>query len=67
MIEFALKMTGSSAEIDEADRAGLRSQGFSETDIWDLAAVASFFNMSNRMASAIGMVPNPEYHAMARG
>ena len=67
MIEFALKMTGASATIDEADRAGLRTHGLSDEDIWDLAATASFFNMSNRMASAIGMVPNPEYHAMARG
>lgn len=67
MIVFALKMTHESSTIDEADRDALRTAGFSEADIWDIGAVASFFNMSNRMASAVGMVPNPEYHAMARG
>ena len=67
MIAFALKMTTNSADIDDADRAGLRDAGFSEEDIWDIGATASFFNMSNRMASAIGMQPNPEYHGMARG
>lgn len=67
MIVFALKMTHESTAIEETDRDALRTAGFSEADIWDIGAVASFFNMSNRMASAFGMVPNPEYHAMARG
>jgi alkylhydroperoxidase family enzyme len=44
----------------------LREVGFSERDIWDIAAVASFYNMSNRMASATDMRPNPEYHGQAR-
>lgn len=67
MIVFALKMTTESTAIEEADRNDLRAAGFSEVDIWDIGAVASFFSMSNRMASAVGMVPNAEYHAMARG
>jgi uncharacterized peroxidase-related enzyme len=66
MIAFAIKMTTASAEIGEADREALRSHGFGEEDIWDVAAVAAFFNMSNRMASAVNMTPNPDYHAMAR-
>lgn len=66
MLDFALKMCRASAEIEEKDRAGLRAVGFSEKDIWDIAAVASFYAMSNRMASATGMMPNAEYHAMAR-
>jgi uncharacterized peroxidase-related enzyme len=66
MIDFARKMTTDSANIGEADRAALRGHGFSEADIWDLAEVAAFFNMSNRLASAVGMVPNPEYHAQGR-
>ena len=33
----------------------------------DIAAVAAFFNMTNRVASATDMRPNPEYHAQARG
>ncbi len=67
MLEFALQMTVQSAAIEEQDRVALREQGFTDEDIWDIAAVAGFFNMSNRMASALGMQPNPEYHAMARG
>ncbi len=66
MLDFAVLMTKASAAIGEPDRETLRGHGFSQRDIWDIAAVASFFNMSNRMASAIDMVPNPEYHAQAR-
>ena len=47
-------------------RAGLRKVGFSDRDIWDIGAVAAFFNMSNRVASATDMRPNPVYHAQAR-
>ena len=66
MLAFAEKVTLSAAQIEEADRQALRDAGFSDRDIWDIAAVASFFNMSNRMASAIDMRPNDEYHAQAR-
>ena len=66
MLAFASKVTLHSRQINEGDREALRKVGFSERDIWDIAAVASFFNMSNRMASAVDMRPNPEYHAQAR-
>jgi uncharacterized peroxidase-related enzyme len=66
MIAFAIRLTVASAEAGEADRQGLREHGFSDHDIWDIAAVAAFFNMSNRMASAVDMAPNPDYHGMAR-
>jgi len=66
MLDFAVLMTRASAKIEEPDREGLRAYGFGDRDIWDIAAVASFFNMSNRMASAVDMRPNPEYHAQVR-
>lgn len=66
ILAFAERMTEASARVEEPDRAALRDHGLSERDIWDVAAVAAFFNMTNRMASAVGMVPNPDYHAMAR-
>jgi len=66
MLDFAHKLTADPAAMDEADRAALRHQGFSDRDIWDIASVASFFNMSNRMAAAVDMRPNDDYHAMAR-
>jgi uncharacterized peroxidase-related enzyme len=66
MLDFAVKLTDAPWEVAEGDREALRQAGFSDRDIWDIAAVASFFNMSNRMASAVDMRPNREYHAMAR-
>ena len=57
MLDFAVLMTRASVTIEEAHRADLRAHGFSDRDIWDIAAVASFFNMSNRMASAVDMRP----------
>ncbi|MFZ5963070.1 peroxidase-related enzyme [Thalassococcus sp. BH17M4-6] len=66
MLGFAEKITRSSAEVVEADRAVLRDAGFSDRDIWDIANVAGFFNMTNRVASATDMRPNDDYHAQAR-
>ena len=66
MLTFVEKVTLDSHRILEADRQILRDAGFADRDIFDIAAVAGFFAMSNRVASATGMQPNPEYHAMAR-
>lgn len=66
MLDFAVKLTGHPDKMDDADRAALRAAGFSDRDIWDIAAVAAFYNMSNRLAAATEMRPNAEYHFMAR-
>jgi uncharacterized peroxidase-related enzyme len=66
MLDFAVKLTEQPDKIEEADREALRKAGFSDRDIWDIAAVAGFYNMSNRIAAATDMRPNAEYHAMAR-
>jgi uncharacterized peroxidase-related enzyme len=66
MLDFAAKLAETPDRIVEADRQALRDNGFSDADIWDIAAVAAFFNMSNRMAAATDMMPNPEYHRQAR-
>ncbi len=66
MLEFAVLMTNASYAIEDSDRDALRTVGWSERDIWDIGAVAGFFNMTNRMASAVDMRPNPEYHSSAR-
>lgn len=66
MLDFAVLLTEAPQEITEDDREALREAGFTDRDIWDIAAVAAFFNMSNRVASATDMRPNEEYHAMAR-
>ncbi|MBG6163111.1 putative peroxidase-related enzyme [Labrenzia sp. EL_208] len=66
MLDFAVKLTERPAEILESDRQALRDAGFSDRDIWDIASVAGFFNMSNRVAAATDMRPNDEYHSRAR-
>jgi uncharacterized peroxidase-related enzyme len=66
MLDFAAKLTKSSADVEEADRQALRDAGFSDRDIWDIASVAGFFNMTNRVASGSDMRPNPEYHNQSR-
>lgn len=66
MLDFAVKLTETPHLVEEHDRETLRKAGFGERDIWDIGAVAAFFNMSNRMASAVDMRPNPEYHGQAR-
>lgn len=66
MLDFSWKLTETPWEVGEEDRAALRKHGFSDRDIWDISAVASFFNMSNRMATASGNEPNVEYYSMAR-
>lgn len=66
MLVFAEKMTEASYRIEEEDRQALRDVGFSDADIWDIAAVAAFFNMSNRLSSATDKRPNQEYHASYR-
>lgn len=66
MLDFAVKLTEAPWTVEEEDRAALRKVGFTARDIWDIGAVAGFFNMSNRVASATDMRPNEVYHAQAR-
>jgi uncharacterized peroxidase-related enzyme len=66
MLDFAWKLTATPAEVIDADRAALRAHGLDNEDIFDLAQVIAFFNLSNRMAIASDMMPNTEYHVTAR-
>ncbi len=66
MLDFASKLTTDPSNIDDTDREILRDAEFTEKEIWDIASVASFYNMTNRMASAVDMQPNDEYHFMNR-
>jgi uncharacterized peroxidase-related enzyme len=66
MLDFAVRMTNEPWSVEEEHREALRKAGFSDLDIWDIAAVAGFFNMSNRVASATDMRPNAVYHGQAR-
>lgn len=66
MLEFAELMTEASHRIEEADRQKLRDAGITDAEIWDIAAVAGFYNMSNRISSATDKRPNSEYHSLYR-
>ena len=66
MLDFAAQLTTASATVQEKDRQALRDAGFNDRDIFDIAAVAGFYNMSNRVASAIDMRPNDDYHTAHR-
>jgi uncharacterized peroxidase-related enzyme len=66
MLDFALKVSNHSAQVEEADFAALHAHGFDDEDIWDIAAITAFFGLSNRMASFSGMMPNPEFYLMGR-
>jgi uncharacterized peroxidase-related enzyme len=66
MLDFAMKVSRRSEEIGEADFESLRSHGFSEEDIWDIAAISALFALSNRMANFLNMRPNDEFYLMGR-
>lgn len=66
MLDFAWKLTVEPWAVGEEDRAALRKAGFKDRDIWDIAAVAGFYAMSNRLASTTEMAPNDEYYEMGR-
>ena len=66
MLDFALKVCRESGSVEEADFQALREHGFSDEDIWDIAAITAFFGLSNRMANVISMRPNDEFYLMGR-
>jgi len=67
MLDLAVKITDDSAAVGDQDIAALRGHGFSDEDIMDIIQTAALFNYSNRVASALDLRPNREYHSMARG
>ena len=66
MLDFAMKVCQRSDELGEADFAPLHAHGFTDEDIWDIAAITAFFGLSNRLASFTGMAPNVEFYLMGR-
>src|SRR5213082_876259 len=66
MLDFALKASRSSETVGEADFDVLKSHGFDEEDIWDIAGIAAFFALSNRMANVTAMRPNAQFYTMGR-
>jgi len=67
MLEFALKVTDRANEVNDSDHEALREAGFDDEAIWDIAAIAAFFGMSNRLANVTNLRPNDEFYAKGRG
>ena len=66
MLDFAMKVSRSAENLSDAEFAAIAAHGFSEDDIWDIAAVSAFFALSNRMANVTAMRPNAEFNGMGR-
>lgn len=66
MLDFAMKVSAGAATTGPEDVAALQAHGFSTEDVWDIAAIAAFFGMSNRMANVMALRPNDEFFAMGR-
>jgi len=66
MLDFAMKVSAEAHKISDADFVEIAGHGFSEDDIWDIAAISAFFALSNRMANVTAMRPNDEFYMMGR-
>ncbi|WP_342731065.1 peroxidase-related enzyme [Bradyrhizobium sp. B117] len=66
MLDFAMKVSADAQRVSEDDFAALQPHGFSDDDIWDIAAISAFFALSNRLANFTGMRPNEEFYLMGR-
>src|SRR6187549_1038002 len=66
MLDFAMKVSTAANLVSESDFAAVAAHGFSDDDIWDIAAIAAFFALSNRMANVSAMRPNDEFYMMGR-
>jgi uncharacterized peroxidase-related enzyme len=66
ILDFAVKVTEHPLECTPADLEHLEGLGLTEEEVWDVVEIASMYNFTNRMSLACGMIPNEEYHALAR-
>ena len=66
MLDFAMKVARQAEAVEEADSVALRQHGFNDDEIWDIAAIAAFFGMSNRLANFTNLRPNDEFYALGR-
>ena len=67
MLDFAVRVSTEAYKVSESDFATLKSHGFTEEDVWDIAAITAFFGLSNRIANVTSMRPNAEFYSMGRG
>jgi uncharacterized peroxidase-related enzyme len=66
MLEYATTVAQASHLVNEADRAAVLAAGFTQDELWDIGAIAAFFSMSNRLANAMDLQPNPDFQGIGR-
>lgn len=66
MLDFAMKVSASAWAVGEEDFATLKEHGWDQEAAWDIAAIAAFFGMSNRLANVTSMRPNEEFYLLGR-
>ncbi len=66
MLDYAVRLSTTPELVEDADVDALRAVGFDDEEIWDVAAITALFALSNRMAHALAIPPNPEFHLMGR-
>lgn len=66
ILRFVTKVTQDAHGCTPDDLAVLRRVGLSDEEIFDAVETAATFNFTNRLTSALGMVPNAEFEAMGR-
>ena len=66
VLDFAMTVSQRSQEIGDADFEPLHAHGFSDEDLWDIAAISALFALSNRMANFLNMRPNDEFYLLGR-
>lgn len=66
MLHFAVKITTRAEECKPDDVARLRELGYSNEDILHIAELTAIFSYNGRLANAMGLAPNTEYHELGR-
>ena len=66
MLDFAVKLTRAPDQCGEGDVVALREAGFGDEDILHITELTAIFNYNGRLANALGLLPNPEYHRLGR-
>ena len=66
MLDYAVKITRTPVDCDEADIEKLQESGFSLDDVYDIITTASVYNYNNRVAEAAGHLPDRKNHRLFR-
>ena len=66
MLDFAVKVTRAPDECTASDLTPLRDAGYTDEDILHIVELTAIFNYNGRLANAMGLLPNVEYHDLGR-